>query len=101
MRKKIQRQKSGNFCIKRKQPKYRFHIKKKRNKKFCLKVFQERDLETTDGCKHCLVIVIAINYRSSLPSPQNRFDKCKALKLFYDPHCSLLLDTLNVNSSAN
>lgn len=55
----------------------------------------------TDLRKHCLVIVIVINYKSSLPFPQNRFDKCKALKLLYDPHCSLLLDTLNVNSSAN
>lgn len=56
----------------------------------------------TDLCKHCLlVIVITINYKSSLPFPQNRFVKCKALKLFYNPHCSLLLGTLNINSSAN
>lgn len=50
-------------------------------------------------CKHCLVLVITINYKSSLPFSQIRYDKCKAENLFYNPHCSLLLG-LNINSSA-
>lgn len=51
-------------------------------------------------CKHCLVIVITINYKSSLPFPQNGYGKRKVGKLFYTPHCSLLLGTLSINSSA-
>lgn len=51
-------------------------------------------------CKHCLVLVMTINYKSSLPFPQIRYDKCEAENLFYNPHCRLLLGTLDVNSSA-
>lgn len=76
------------------------HQGKKNGKKICLN-FQERDLEMIDLCKHCFVRVVIINYKSSLPFLQNKYDKCKAEKLFYNLHSSLQLGTRNVNSSAN
>ena len=99
-RKKIQRQNLEISGQNKKQQNYRFCIKKRNGKEFCLKVFQGRDLEMINICKHCPVIVITINYKSSLPFPQNRYDKCKCGKLFYNPHCSLLLGTLSINRSA-
>lgn len=77
-----------------------FCIKKRNGKECCLKAFQGRDLEMINVCKHCLVIVITINYKSSLPFPQNGYGKREVGKLFYNPHCSLLLGTLSINSSA-
>lgn len=51
-------------------------------------------------CKHCLVLVITIKCKFTLTLPQIKYDKCKAENLFYNLHCSLLLGTLNVISSA-
>lgn len=74
--------KSGNFWTKQKVTKIQVSYFKKTQKRILSQSFPKRDLEMINLYKHYLVIGVTINYKSSLPFPQNRYDNARLKSYF-------------------